>query len=100
MFFQTIQSCNNINNIVVRTVEQIECWIWDFIQYDLDFLFMSQSAPRHSAINEVERIMAHLSFPLSGIILRHDKFGTHLKSGKIVDEKLFVLQKCMEWNQN
>ena len=33
--------------------------------------------------------MAHLSFPLSGIILRHDKFGTHLKSGKIVDEKLF-----------
>lgn len=40
-------------------------------------------------MNEVERVMAHLSFPLAGLVLRHDTFGTHLKNGKVVNEELF-----------
>ena len=59
------------------------------MKYDLDFLMVTQSPPGESYQNQVEQIMPLLSFPLSGLILRHDKFGTHLKNRKIIDEVLF-----------
>lgn len=45
--------------------------------------------PGRSAYNRVERRMAPLSNQLSGLILRHDTFGTHLDSrGRTVDPEL------------
>jgi hypothetical protein len=49
----------------------------------------SQAVPGRSAYNRVERRMAPLSRELSGVILPHDHFGSHLdNSGKTVDEEL------------
>lgn len=60
-----------------------------FKNHDLDALFMVTNAPGHSAYNAVERRMAPLSHDLSGLILPHDHFGTHLnESGKVIDQEL------------
>lgn len=57
-----------------------------FLKYDLDGLFIFTNAPGRSAFNRVERRMAPLSRELSGIILEHDYFGSHLDSrGRTVD---------------
>lgn len=50
------------------------------MKYDLDAFFVACNAPGRSAYNRVERRMAPLSKELSGIILPHDNFGSHLDS--------------------
>ena len=60
-----------------------------FKRYNLDAFFMATNAPGRSAFNRVERRMAPLSRELSGVILPHDHFGTHLDhNGKTIDDKL------------
>lgn len=51
-----------------------------FKEYNLDALFLVTNAPGRSAFNEVERRMARLSQELSGLILDHEFYGTHLDS--------------------
>lgn len=60
--------------------------IHNFRKYDLDGLFIFTNAPGRSAFNRVERRMAPLSRELSGVILEHDHFGSHLDSrGRTID---------------
>lgn len=60
-----------------------------FIEYDLDAIFLFTNAPGRSAFNRVERRMAPLSRELSGVILPHDTFRTHLDNqGRTVDSTL------------
>ena len=47
-----------------------------------DALLISTHAPGLSANNQVEKKMASLSKALSGILLPHKKFGTHLNSSR------------------
>ncbi|KAJ8886003.1 hypothetical protein PR048_012209 [Dryococelus australis] len=55
-------------------------------KYDLDAIFIVTNAPGRSAFNRVERRMAPLSQELTGVVLPHDSFGTHLDSnGRTVD---------------
>ena len=52
--------------------------ITHFRKYDLDALFLATNAPRLSAFNQIERRMAPFNRALSGIILDHDYYGSHL----------------------
>lgn len=45
---------------------------------NLDALLLTSYAPGDSPHNPVERAMAPLSLKMSGMILKHDKFGDHL----------------------
>lgn len=63
--------------------------IENFKRYDLDAVFVVTNAPGRSAFNRVERRMAPLSRELTGVVLPHDSFGTHLdSSGRTLDESL------------
>ncbi|XP_052132755.1 uncharacterized protein LOC127752143 [Frankliniella occidentalis] len=53
-----------------------------FKNMDLDALFVVANAPGRSAYNRVERRMAPLSKELSGLVLPHDFFGSHLDASK------------------
>ena len=54
-----------------------------FRERGLEVLVLRSDAPGDSSHNPVERAMATLSFKMSGVILKHDKFGNHLnKDGK------------------
>ena len=55
-----------------------------FRRLNLDCLFMATEAPGNSAYNYVERRMAPLSRELTGIIIPHDTFGTHLSGGTTI----------------
>ena len=47
------------------------------------------NAPGRSAYNRVERRMALLSHQLSGLVLPHDTYGSHLNSAKkCIDDEL------------
>ena len=47
------------------------------------------SIPSRSAFNRIERRMVKFSQELSGIVLPHDKFGSHLNSkGETIDSEL------------
>ncbi|KAJ8666270.1 hypothetical protein QAD02_007932 [Eretmocerus hayati] len=59
-----------------------------FINENLDGLFVVTNAPGHSKYNRAERRMAPLSNQLAGVVLQHDKFGSHLKGGKTVNKEL------------
>lgn len=60
-----------------------------FTEHSLDALFIACHAPGHSAYNAVERRMAPLSRDLSGLILPHDHFGSHLdRRGRTTDADL------------
>ena len=60
-----------------------------FKKYNRDALLISTLAPGLSAYNQVERRMAPLSKALSGILLPHKTFGTHLDSSrKTIDTNL------------
>lgn len=64
-------------------------YIHHFLSCDLDAVFVACNAPGRSAFNRVERRMAPLSRALSGIILPHEHFGTHLdKQGRTIDSDL------------
>ncbi|KAK3925661.1 Transient receptor potential cation channel subfamily A member 1 [Frankliniella fusca] len=60
--------------------------IENFRRYRLDAIFIFTNAPGRSAFNRVERRMAPLSKALTGVILEHDHFGSHLNSSnKTID---------------
>ena len=57
--------------------------MWRLFRERGDVLVLRSYAPGDSPHNPVERAMATLSFKMSGVILKHDKFGNHLnKDGK------------------
>ena len=63
--------------------------IYHFTKYDLDGVFLFMNTPYRSAFNRVERRMALLSRELSGVILPHNSFGSHLNDkGRAVDAHL------------
>lgn len=67
----------------------IDSAIKHFKNYDLDAVFIATNAPGRSAFNRVERRMAPLSRELSGVIIPHDHFGSHLDSRcQTIDETL------------
>ena len=67
----------------------INCATEYFNEHDLDVYFLTTNAPGQSAFNQVERRMSNLSKELSGVILSHDYFGTHLgNNSNTVDEEL------------
>lgn len=51
-----------------------------FQEYNLDAYYLATNAPGRSAYNRVERRMAPLSRELTGLILHHEHFGSHLNS--------------------
>ena len=51
-----------------------------FIERDLDFIWCATNAAGLSAYHFVERRMAPLSSQLSGVVLPHDHFGSHLNN--------------------
>ncbi|KAL4710004.1 hypothetical protein ACJJTC_015982 [Scirpophaga incertulas] len=60
-----------------------------FKELNLDAVFVATNAPGRSAFNRVERRMAPLSLPLSGLVLPHDTFGNHLDAnGKTTNSDL------------
>ena len=72
-----------------RYSNNISCAIEYFCEHDLDAYFLATNAPGRSAFNRVERRMSNLSKELSGVILPHDHFGTHLdNNNKTIDEEL------------
>ena len=54
--------------------------------------FLAANAPGHSAFNRVERRMVKFSKELSGAILEHNKFGTHLDANGVTVDKGLVLK--------
>ena len=74
-----------------RYQKTIECAIDQFIECDLDALFIATNAPGRSAFNRVERRMAPLSRELAGVLLDHQHFGSHLDSqGRTINEDLEI----------
>ena len=72
-----------------RYSKTIECAIDYFNTYDLDAFLLATNAPGRSAFNRIERRMVKSSKELSGVILPHDQFGTHLSSnGETIDAEL------------
>lgn len=79
-----------------------------FRRFDLDCFFISTNAAGYSAYNPVERRMAPLSRDLSGLILPHDAYGTHLDNQCRTFDKTLELknfQKAGEtlaavWSEN
>ena len=74
---------------IITCNEKIDCAIEQFIQNNLDAIFVATNAPGRNAVNRVERSMAPLSKELAGLILPRDNFGSHLdRQGKTVDPDL------------
>ncbi|XP_055542900.1 uncharacterized protein LOC129728479 [Wyeomyia smithii] len=72
-----------------RFAKSIEVAIHHFCSNDLDAYFVATNAPGRSAFNPVERRMAPLSRELSGLILPHNAYGSHLDSqGETIDMEL------------
>ena len=61
-----------------------------FVDFNLDCLIEVTQAPGHSAFNRAERKMFHLSKEMSGLVLPHDTYGSHLVNGKTVDDELEI----------
>ena len=69
-----------------RHNKTINCSIKYFVENGLDAFFLATNASVRSAFNHVQRRMVKLSKELSGIILEHGKFGSHLNAkGVTVD---------------
>lgn len=72
-----------------RYTKTIECAINYFITQGLDAFFLATNTPERSAFNRVERRMVKFSQEMSGLVLPHDKFGSHLNSkGETIDSEL------------
>lgn len=57
-----------------------------FIEHDLVAIFLFTNAPGRSAFNRVKKRIALLSRELSGVILPHDTYGSHLDDrGRTID---------------
>ncbi|CAF0847934.1 unnamed protein product [Adineta steineri] len=60
-----------------------------FKKYNLDAFFIITQAPGQTSLNIVERRLANLSQNLTGLVLPHDYFGTHLNiSGLTIDAEV------------
>ena len=60
-----------------------------FKKYNLDAFFIMTQAPGQTSFNVVERRLAALSQDLTGLVLPHDYFGTHLNvCGITVDAEM------------
>ncbi|KAI9556025.1 hypothetical protein GHT06_018591 [Daphnia sinensis] len=71
-----------------RYQKVIDVAIHHFSQQNLDVFTVATNAPGRSAFNRVERKMAPLSKELSGLILPHDHFRTHLDDqGRTIDDE-------------
>lgn len=68
----------------------IDVAIHHFRKHQLDAMFIATNAPGRSAFNRVERRMAPLSRELSGLVLPHDHYGSHL------DERLRTTDSELE----
>ena len=78
-----------IGDMRVCETRTIECAIDYFTTQDLDVFFLATNTPSRSAFNRIERRMVKFSQELSGIVLPHDKFGSHLNSkGETIDSEL------------
>ena len=72
-----------------RYTKTTECAIDYFLSQDLDAFFLATNAPGRSASNRVERLMVKFSKELSGVVLPHDNFGSHLNAkGETIDKEL------------
>ena len=72
-----------------RYQKVIKVAIHHFLQHDFDALFIATNAPGRSAFNRVERKMAPLSKEVTGLILPHDHYGSHLNErGNTIDSEL------------
>jgi len=72
-----------------RYPKTLESAINKFKKYNLDALFIITQAPGQTTFNVVERRLATLSQDLTGLVLPHDYFGTHLNvCGLTVDAEL------------
>ena len=72
-----------------RFLKPLDVAIQHSKKYNLDTLLISTHAPGLSAYNQVQKRMAPLSKILSGILLPHETFETHLDSSrKTIDTNL------------
>ncbi|GBP44029.1 hypothetical protein EVAR_85183_1 [Eumeta japonica] len=68
--------------VIISTIQH-------FKDFDLDAIYIATNAPGRSAFNRVERRMAPLSREFTGVVLKHDNFGSHLdSSNKTTDLEL------------
>lgn len=65
-----------------RYTKTIRYAVDHFQKHNLDAFLVMTNAPGRSAFNRVERRMAPLSHELSGVILPHDSYGSHLNASK------------------
>ena len=83
-----------------RYTKTIECAIDYFTTQDLDAFFPATNAPGRCAFNRIKCRMVKFSQELSGIVLPHDKLGSHLNSkGKMIDPELEKKTSCM-WGRS
>jgi hypothetical protein len=83
----------NVDNIdpmdYTRFPKTLYLSIKKFKKYNLDAFILVTQAPGQSAFNMAERRLALLSHDLSGLVLPHNYFGTHLNiSGLTIDAEL------------
>ena len=72
-----------------RYTKAIEWAVDYFLSQDLDAFFLATNAPGRSAFNLVERGMVRFNKELSGLVLPHDNFGSHLNAkGETIDKEL------------
>ena len=72
-----------------RYAKTNECAMDYFLSQDLDAFFLATNAPAKSAFNRVERRTVKFSKELSGVVLHHDNFGSHLNAkGETNDKEL------------
>ena len=72
-----------------RYQKVIDVAVHHFVKHNIDAMFVATNAPGRSAFNRVERRMAPLSRELSGLILQHEHFGSHLDTqGRTIEEEL------------
>ena len=71
-----------------RYTKTIECAIDYFTSQDLNAFFLAKKVTGRSAFNRIEHRMAKFSQELSGIVMPHSKFGSHLNlKGGTIDLK-------------
>ena len=66
----------------LRFPKSLDFAIQHFQKFNLEALLISAHALGLSAYNQVERRMVPLSKALSGVLLLHETFGTHLDSSR------------------
>ena len=77
LIIATVDGGPDENLIYTKT---IKCAIDYFLIQDLDAFFWATNALGRSAFNRVERRMVKFSKELSGVVLLHDNFGSHLNA--------------------